>query len=105
MPYDINFNYYNSHEFHDNTDIVHCIEGNSSFSALNCNIRSLSANFDTFNNMLKDMHFKFSIIGLTKIKLKIDQGPIKNCDLYGYNYISQTSFSNSGDVGIFIKKK
>jgi hypothetical protein len=55
--------------------------------------------------MLKDMHFKFSIIGLTKIKLKIDQGPIKNCDLYGYNYISQTSFSNSGDVGIFINKK
>ena len=53
---------------------------------------------------LKDLHSKFSIIGLTKIKLKIDQDPINNCDLYGYNYISQTSFSNSGGVGFFIKK-
>lgn len=104
MPYDINFNYYNSHEFHDNPDIAHCLEGNSSFSVLNCNIRSLSANFDTFNNMLKDMYFKFSIIGLTEIKLKINQDPITKCDLLGYNYIPQPSFSNAGGVGFFIKK-
>jgi hypothetical protein len=104
MPYDINFNYYNSHEFHDNPDIAHCLEGNSSFSVLNCNIRSLSANFDTFNNMLKDMYFKFSITGLTEIKLKINQDPITKCDLLGYNYIPQPSFSNAGGVGFFIKK-
>ena len=70
MPYDLNFNYYDTHEFHDNQDIIECFSGNNCFSALNCNIRSLSANFDNLANMLHELHFPFPLIGLTETKLK-----------------------------------
>ncbi len=49
------------------------------------------------------MHFHFSIVGLTEIKFKVNQDPITNCDLPGYKFIFQQSYSNSGGVGFFIK--
>ena len=103
MPNDINFNYYSSHEFHDNQEIIHCLSERNSFSVLNCNIRSLAKNFDNFHNMLNELDAEFSVIGLTEIKLKFNQDPIINCNLPGYKFISQPSYSNSGGVGFFIK--
>lgn len=42
MPSDHNFNYYSPHDFHSNHDIIECSSNPQSFSALNCNIRSLA---------------------------------------------------------------
>ena len=88
MPTDINFKCYDTHDFHDDKDINECMNDNS-FSILNCNIRSLSANFDNFQNMLSKLHFPFSVIGLTETKLKCDQNQIANTELVAYNFISQ----------------
>lgn len=99
MPCDSNFNYYDTHEFHANQDIIECLTGNNCFSALNCNIRSLSANFDNLVNMLHELYFPFSLIGLTETKFKHNQDSIMNLALTGYNFVSQPSNSNAGGVG------
>jgi hypothetical protein len=52
MLHDVNFNYYGVDEFRNNNDIVECFSNNNSFSALNCNIGSLSANHDKLSHML-----------------------------------------------------
>lgn len=77
--------------------------GKDSFSILNFNIRSLSANFDGFLEMLNEMHFSFSVIGLSEIKFQSDREQIINCQLPGYTFVSQPSNSNCGGVGFFIK--
>ena len=72
LPYDMSFQYYNSHDFHYN----HCINeylSDKGFSALHCNIRNLSANFDNLQHMLSELYLPFSIVSLTEIKLKVDQ--------------------------------
>ena len=53
--------------------------------------------------MLNELDAEFSVIGLTEIKLKFNQDPIINCNLPGYKFIFQPSYSNSGGVGFFIK--
>ena len=58
MPSNIKLSYYSTHEFHNNPAIDHCFRGSDSFSTLHCNIRSLL-------NMLKGLHYKFSVTGLT----------------------------------------
>ena len=67
MPLDNNFCFYSTHDFHSNYDINECLLGGQSFSLINCNIRSLSANFDKLSNMLSELYFPFSLIGLTEI--------------------------------------
>ena len=57
------------------------------FSAIHCNIRSLSANYDDFCTLLSDLAFPFSIIGLSETKILHDAGQISNTDLLGYDYI------------------
>ena len=76
MPLDNNFGFYSSHDFHSNYDITECLLSDQSFSLINCNIRSLSANFEKLSNMLSKLYFPFSHIGLTEIKQKIGQSPI-----------------------------
>ena len=82
--------------------INECLLSGQSFSLINCNIRSLSANFDKLSNMLSELYFPFSLIGLTEIKQKIDQPPISNTDLCGYQFLSQPSLSNAGGVAFYI---
>ena len=103
MPYDLNFNYYDTHEFHDNQYIIECFSGNNCFSALNCNIRRLSANFDNLANMLHELYFPFSLIGLTETKLKHNQHSVSNVTLKGYRFVSQPSNPNAEGVGFFVK--
>ena len=69
MPLEQNFQYYSTHKFHDNNSINDCLSAKS-FSVLNCNIRSLSANFDALAQMLSGLYFLFSKIGLTEVKIK-----------------------------------
>ena len=89
-------------DFHSNYDINECLLSGQSFSLINCNVRSLSANFDKLSNMLSELYFPFSLIGLTEIKQKIDQPPISNPDLCGYQFLSQPSLSNAGGVAFYI---
>ena len=76
MPCELNFNYYTSETFNNDNDIIECFNGKNSFSALNCNIRRLSANDDNLVNLLSELAFTFSLIGLTETKIKLNQDPI-----------------------------
>lgn len=76
MPFENNFCFYSTHDFPDNYDIKECLLSGQSFSLINCNIRSLSANHDKLSNVLSELDFPFSLIGVTEIKQKIDQPPI-----------------------------
>ena len=102
MPSDSNYNYFTTHDFHSNKDISACFSSNA-FSILNCNIRSLQANMDNLINMLSELYFPLSVIGLTETKLKTDQEGIFNINIPGYSFLSQPSLSNAGGVGVFVK--
>ena len=103
MPFDSNFYYYSTHEFHSNCDMQQCLVDNQAFATLHCNIRSLSANPYKLQVMLSELSFPFQLIGLTETKLKTDQIPLTNFDIEGYNFISQPSLSNAGGSGIYIQ--
>ena len=95
--------YYNSREFHDNHYINEYFS-DKCFSALHCNIRSLSANFDNLQHMLSELYLPFSIVGLNEIKLQADQSFLPNIEMPGYSFIFQPSLSNAGGVGFDIKE-
>ena len=103
MPTDQNFGYYTIHDFHSNSDIVECSTNHKAFSALHCNIRSLSANFDNFNHMLSELNYSFSLIGLTETKLRVNIEMLINAKMPGYSYISIPSLSNAGGVAFYVK--
>ena len=96
----MSFQYYNSHDFHDNHYINEYFS-DKCFSALHCNIRSLVANFDNFQHMLSELYLPFSIMGLTEIKLKVF---LPNIEMPGYSFTFQPSLSNAGGVGFYIKQ-
>ena len=52
MPSDTNFGYYTPHDFHSSNNIIECLSNHKAFSAMHCNIRSLSANHDNLIHML-----------------------------------------------------
>ena len=103
MPTDQNFNYYCVHDLHSSHDIAECSSGKMSFSALHCNIRSLSSNQDNFLHMLASFNFSFSLIGLTETKIRADENPIMNVNIPGYNFVSEPSLSNAGGVAFYIR--
>lgn len=102
LPFVTNFGYYSIHEFHSNEDIQSTIS-DKAFSALHFNIRSLAANFDYFFQMLSDMNYSFSVIGLSETKIKVGMDSYLNTNLPGYCFLSQPSMSNAGGVGFYIK--
>jgi len=83
---------------------LQCFSNNQSFSIINCNIRSLSKNFDNLTNMLSNLYFSFSLIGLTETKIKSDQTQIVNTDLPGYHYSYLNRPSLIGEVLLSILK-
>ena len=103
MPLDENFDYYSITDCNSDNDIIECSSNAKSFSALNCNIRSLAANNDNFLHMLSELNFSFSLIGLSETKLKVDKNPLTNTNIPGYDFISQPSFTNAGGVAFYIK--
>ena len=98
MPSDSNFNYFTTHDFHVNEGIINCLTSNSLFF-LNCNIRSLQANFDNLANMLSELYFPTSVLGVTETKLNIDQEALLNIKITGNNFLSQPSCTNAGGGG------
>ena len=59
--------------------------------SVHCNIRSLSANFDNLQHMLSELYLPFSIVGLTEIKLNVDQSFLPNIEMPGYSFTFQPS--------------
>ena len=102
MPSDINTDYFTTQDFHSNQDITNCSSSNS-LSFLNCNIRSLQANFDNLVNMLLELYFPISVIRVTETKLKNDQQILLNINITGYSFLSQPSYTNTGGVGFYIE--
>ena len=103
MPVDENFSYYSIENFKSNYDINECSSNKTSFSALNCNIRSLPANYDNFMHMLSELNFPFSLLGFSETKFKVNQERLVNVNIPGYNLISEPSLSNAGGVAFYVK--
>lgn len=72
------------------------------FSLLNCNIRSIQANFDNLVQLLRDLNYPFNIISLSKTWLRSSE-KICNLDLPGYSFLSQSTTLRAGGVGLYIK--
>ena len=56
----------------------------------------MQANFDNPVNMLSELYFLISVLGVTETKLKNDQDALANINLTGYNFLSQLSGTNAG---------
>ena len=100
MPSKVHFDYYSVYRFLQlcryskviSVKIIFCFN----------NIRSLNANFDHLTQMLADLGFLFTLIGLTEtwINNYSDQGTVHY--LLGYRFISQPTSLTAGGVGAFI---
>ena len=101
--FNLNFKYYSPHDFHSDYDIDECSSNNITFSTINCNIRSLAANFDNFLQMLSDLNFSFSLTGLSETKTKLDKDPLTTTNIHGYYFVSQPRLSNAGGVAFYLK--
>ena len=88
--YDINFDYYTPHEFHSKVCIRNAIP-KKPFSIIHCNIRSLSANFDSLSTLLSDLQHNFSVIGISETRLLVGREQITNTSIPGYTFFSQPS--------------
>ena len=102
IPSNTNFKYYSPHDFHADVDINN-LSASNNVSVLHSNIRSLSGNHEKLLVMLDQLNFKFSVIGLSEIKLKVDQSFLINIEVPGYDFISQASLSGSGGVGFYVR--
>ena len=103
LPLDNDFGYYTTHEFHSNENIIQCLSHDKAFSAMHCNIRSLSANHDNLLNMISELNHNFPLIGLSETKISHYKEPLFNLNIPGYDLISEPSHSNAGGVAFYIK--
>jgi len=65
IPSKVNFDYYSVNDFCNCADIQNSYPL-TSFSVLNCNIRSLNANFDHLTRVLADLSLLLTLFGLTE---------------------------------------
>ena len=99
-----NFNYYTPHDFHMSQEIIRSTNSKTSFSTMHCNIRSLQANYDKLCNLLADLNYNFSIIGLSETKIKKDVDQVSYNSISGYELVSLPSLTNAGGVGFYINE-
>lgn len=99
-----NFNYYTPHNFHTSQEIIRSAVSKTSFSTIHCNIRSLQANYDKLCNLLADLNYNFSIIGLSETRMKRDVDQVSYNSIPGYEFVSLSSMTNAGGVGFFINE-
>ena len=81
-PSKVNFNYFDLHKFHSSPEINTC--SNKALSLLDCNIRSIQANFDNLVQLLHDLNYPFNIISLSETWLRSNE-QISNLDLPGFS--------------------
>ena len=103
MPSDTNFGYYTPHDFHSSNNIIECLSNHKAFSAVHCNIKSLSANHDNLIHMLSELNHSFPLIGLSETKISHGKDLLLNVNLSGYYFISEPSYTNAGGVAFYIK--
>ena len=101
-PSKVNFNCFDIHKFHCSPEINSC--SNKEFSLLNCNIRSIQANFDNLEQFLNDLNYPFNIISLSETWINRSNEKISNLDLPSYSFLSQPTTQRAGGVGMYIKK-
>ena len=99
-PSKVNFNYFDIHKFNSSPEINS--SSNKAFSLLNCDIRSIQANFDNLVQLLSDLNFPFNIISISETWLRSSE-QIANFDLPGYSFLSQSTTLRAGGVGLYIK--
>ena len=104
IPVGQNFQYYSVHDFHSDYEIGECLSDASSFFTMHCNIRSLSANFNNFFNMLAELYFPLSLIGISETRIRDNRDLLHEVNLPGYDIISQPSITAAGGVAFYIKK-
>lgn len=85
-PSKVNFNCFDIHKFHSSPEISSC--SNKAFSFLNCNMRSVQANFNNLVQLLNDLNYPFYIISLSETWLNRSNEQISNLDLPGYSFLS-----------------
>ena len=82
LPTQSSFKYYTPDDFCADNLIANCTSGKH-FSVLHSNVRSLQANFDKLTHMLSELKHSFSLIGLTKTRVKASQESFSNTSLSG----------------------
>jgi hypothetical protein len=101
IPSQINSKYYTPHGFHSSFELPNLSDKSLSF--LHCNIRSISKNFDSFQQMLSTLDHPFKMIGLSETWNSIDKDtPISNVFLPGFKFISQPTKFSVGGVSLLI---
>ena len=73
----------------------------SLFSLLHCNIR----NYDNLVDLINNLNFDFSTIGLSEIKFQVGKNIYSNTSINNYSFLSQPSLSAAGGVGFYINNK
>ena len=66
------------------------------FGTLHLNITSIIKHFDKLHDLLYNLRFKFSVIGLTEHKIKHDHPAIANIDIPGYSFIYNPTYTSHG---------
>ena len=72
------------------------------FSAIHCNIRSLSKHFDDFTTYLQCINKKFSVIGLSETWLNNDKCDLYNIEGYSKVDVCRQSDRRGGGVCLYI---
>ena len=103
LPIHNNFDFYSINEFHTSLEIQN-LKGHNYFKFLHINLKSLSANFDNSLVMLEELQFPFSIMGLSETKIENNNICLLNTNLFVYNFVSQTTVSNVGGVGLYVRE-
>ena len=101
IPSKVNFNYFNTHDFHCSPNLQSS-NSQKSFSILNCNIRSIHVNYNNLTQMLHDLNYTFSIIGLSETWISATHNQSMNIDLPGYSFVSQPTTRRAGGAGLYI---
>ena len=102
FPFENNFDYYTIDDFN-NSDTIKDSLSRKAFTALHCNIRSLSANYDNLHHLLEETNCSFSLIGLSETKFVKNKENFVNVNIMGYNFIHEPTLSNAGGVGFYIR--
>ena len=77
--------------------------GNKGCSILHCNARSLSKTLTLLNDILLLCKELASIIAISETKL--NENSVDNVSIDGYRFLSYTSPTNAGGVGLYLKNE
>ena len=92
-------------KYYEIKDVSKLLIGNSSFSLLHANLRSLSAHIDDLKLLLDSIKLPLDILGISETKEQVNKDFSGNVNLAGYDFYSQPSISAAGGVALYINSK